>query len=399
MKLLTEIREDSPAGENDSQEGGFSIVRQKEKSQIKRTISLIGQFTARIGLSERRKDARVPPRNLTASYWMGLERKQVKIKDISYTGIYLITGDRWSPGESLLLTLHGNDRKHGDSMPQVRFAAKVARMGHDGVGLTFVPEFIDVVDWLTVVSKATTLTSEDRGIRVFRMSLALAFLRRVSPVAEDKILKAITQGLNPERAEKALEIILRAHDILASQNATPSTGVSPDLILQILHEGSITNDQRVQRCWSGLLASSSVEGANENANFGLAVLLSKLDPVHIHTLSAACEKEMPTGGASRTIAIQPVPDSRDEWENTSGVRDIAEIECVLNRLSEIGLLDPSVKSSGQAPIQHAGLTPTSLGLELWTACNGTLDRTEQNIVRRLIPGRETNGCRSKPNLL
>ena len=348
------------------------MVRPRKKGPFLRTISFIGHLGARYEWSVRRKGTRVPAHDMVVSYSTGMEQKRASIKDISLTGIYLITEDRWLPGEPLLLTLHAGNQSRLDSTPQVRLAARVVRLGEDGVALSIVPDHFDIIEWLTIMSKAAILTSEDRSVRAFRMGKVLAFLRQASPAAEDQVVRAITKGLDPERSERALEIILRAQELLESRSTTPRTGVSPDLIVELLQAGSITQEEQMQQCWAGLLATSTQEGSDENANLSFATLLSKLEPVHLHILKAAGQKVTPMGEEAGTITSQPLPSAIDEWRKLTEAGDVADIEYALNRLNELCLLEPTIELGGLASSQHVSLTLTSVGLKLWAACNATV---------------------------
>ncbi|MGD0347353.1 MAG: PilZ domain-containing protein [Terracidiphilus sp.] len=61
-----------------------------------------------------------------------------KVRDISATGLYIITNERWYPGTVIRVTL--TDRNQPNRFRSITVHAKTVRWGSDGVGLGFVLE-------------------------------------------------------------------------------------------------------------------------------------------------------------------------------------------------------------------------------------------------------------------
>ena len=64
------------------------------------------------------------------------------IRDLSSTGFYLLTEERWYPGTLVLMTLQGSeDAAENADRPEhsISVQAMAIRQGKDGVGLQFVP--------------------------------------------------------------------------------------------------------------------------------------------------------------------------------------------------------------------------------------------------------------------
>jgi hypothetical protein len=76
---------------------------------------------------------------LCAYYWDGGRAVTGDVKDISESGAYVVTSERWYPGTILRLTLHfetaGTDVK---SPASITVPCKVVRHGQDGMGISFV---------------------------------------------------------------------------------------------------------------------------------------------------------------------------------------------------------------------------------------------------------------------
>jgi len=78
---------------------------------------------------------------LVAYYWDGAAPKSHTIQNISSTGFYLVTKERWLPGTMVTMTLQRTDMAHENSgtEPHISVLSKVVRLDDDGVGFTFVP--------------------------------------------------------------------------------------------------------------------------------------------------------------------------------------------------------------------------------------------------------------------
>ena len=343
-------------------------------------MSFIRKITARIGLGERRKDGRVPVRGLDVSYWTGLEQRRARIKDISPTGIYLLTHERWLPGTSVQLTLQRKGFLDHVSRPQVRLRARTVRLGDDGVGLKFLHEHINDADWIKLMGRATTLVEHSDGVYLFRFTKALAFLLHFAPAGESRILKLITEDLVRERAERAIEIVLKAEEMLTAQGCAQRTGISPDLILRILEDGSKTHQEEMEQSWAGVLASSATEGSVDEDGMIYAELLSKLEASHILILAAGSACAMQMGWKPDSVLPQSLICTADEIKKITGKRDLAVIERDLHHLYELGLLELTVKEIPFTPIEQANITPTTLGMYLYARCSGQIGVSETSEI-------------------
>lgn len=68
------------------------------------------------------------------------------VKDISESGLYLVTEDRWPVGSDVIMTLRRTDGLHTQSRIPIKVKLRVSRWGSDGVGLSFVQADIEESD-------------------------------------------------------------------------------------------------------------------------------------------------------------------------------------------------------------------------------------------------------------
>lgn len=85
---------------------------------------------------EPRQSARESLEGLSAFFFTGGESVAHGVRDISPTGFYVFTEERWYPGTIMRMTL--TDRREPTAERSITVNATVMRRGNDGVGLAFV---------------------------------------------------------------------------------------------------------------------------------------------------------------------------------------------------------------------------------------------------------------------
>jgi hypothetical protein len=91
--------------------------------------------------SNRRRANRLPAPDLVAYYWTGGPPKAYKLGNVSGSGLYLLTEERWLPGTRVVMTLQkaGDGRSDSARSEEIsRVESEVVRWGEDGVGFRFV---------------------------------------------------------------------------------------------------------------------------------------------------------------------------------------------------------------------------------------------------------------------
>jgi hypothetical protein len=85
---------------------------------------------------EPRKGQRESLPGLAAYFWTGGAPIEHGVRDISPSGLFVLTDERWYPGTIVRLTL--TDRRERTAERSITVSASVRRWGNDGVGLQFV---------------------------------------------------------------------------------------------------------------------------------------------------------------------------------------------------------------------------------------------------------------------
>jgi hypothetical protein len=85
-----------------------------------------------------RKAPREQAPGLAAYYWTGGPPEAHDVRDISSTGLYVVTEERWYPGTLVLMTLQASALGEHVEERTICVHSRAVRWGKDGVGLQFV---------------------------------------------------------------------------------------------------------------------------------------------------------------------------------------------------------------------------------------------------------------------
>lgn len=96
-------------------------------------------FLLRLLRQEKRSAERRSLSGLVAYYWNGGPPVGRSVRDISLSGMYLVTTESWYIGTVIQMTLQETENAEDDSDRWIAIQAKVVRRDTDGVGLTFMP--------------------------------------------------------------------------------------------------------------------------------------------------------------------------------------------------------------------------------------------------------------------
>jgi hypothetical protein len=130
-----------PELEGESQRGGSNQPQAHEMSLIEPGIKAVRppkNWLERWWSPDPRKAPREPSPGLAAYYWNGATPKANFVRDISATGLYVVTEERWYPGTLVLMTLQRTDSGDEIAERSISVLSRAVRWGNDGVGLQFV---------------------------------------------------------------------------------------------------------------------------------------------------------------------------------------------------------------------------------------------------------------------
>jgi hypothetical protein len=321
--------------------------------------------------AKRQRAERRHANGLAAFHWDGTIPEQSLVRDISSTGAYLETQKRWTPGELIALTLQRKGPLARTPEHRFEVQARAVRSDRDGVGVSFVlPKGADLHLWESSLMTADEQNEPEDILGKFRTAAAISFLRRKCPAAAKAVRDLLREKLSNYRLQSAVEIALRAEEMLVFEPHNGKMIAHPSLVLRILENGSWAENERILEFWSGLLAISCSTQKDDLSNAVFVDLLSRLSAVHARIFAAACAKVVIAESKSEAVRVCPLICTADEIIQIAGSLDLVKIDGDLEQLAEFGLLVRSEKSRLLSHRHDADITPTNLGLQLYARCNG-----------------------------
>lgn len=335
-------------------------------------MKLIRKLGVNTGLAADRGGVRILASDLDASYPTGSGEKLVRVRDVSSTGLYILTDDRWAPGTRFTLTVQKWTLQQ-KAQPALRLEVRVVRHGKDGAGLAFVHEGIDAAIWSDLVRYALRRMAITDSLQMLCLSRALAFSCRICAAHPAQGLRLILDESTYETGSRSVEILVAAGDLVMRRQSRTRANVTPIVLRKILRSGARENQEIVRRCWAGLLAATALEAASDQESLSYAGLFSRIDSTQLRILAASCRRAALTTDDTGQISVQRSACSPEEIRRITGLKDLGRIGNDLDRLHDLGLMEKTIKADPFGVLHEANLTPTRTGLTLYALCNGRLE--------------------------
>jgi hypothetical protein len=304
--------------------------------------------------------------------WNGATLVQEAVRDISPSGVYIVTKERWQRGTLVTLTLQREGPLEMNAERRLDMQAKVARSGKDGVGLAFVLPKDDPASrqWETLRANLIEDWKPQDMLSLVRATEAISFLSQICPEGAEEIGQLLRGRLSNHKVAVAIEIVLKAHSQIAQEVATEGLHAETSLVVRILEDGCCTEEGWLKHFWGGLLATSCTTDGKDDLSRALVGLFSQLTTFPVRLLVVICTRATKVLAESGIVFAKALACKIDELTITTGSRG-QQVERDLQRLCELGLME---KQGAGASAMHSAnevlITPTSLGLQLFAHCNG-----------------------------
>jgi hypothetical protein len=320
--------------------------------------------------AERRRAERRSSPSLAAYHWKGAIPRQNSVRDISATGAFLLTQDRWEAGEIIALSLQRNGPPERENSFSVQ--ARAVRWDDNGVAISFVlPPGADLRLWQSPLKSAAEQNEPEDIVREFRVAQAISFLSRISPETRDSMARLLHEELSNYRLENAVEITLKAEKMLGGSVQVDHLHALPHVVTRIVEGGSWSSDDKwMLQFWAGLLAASCTTTGGDESSLTFIDLLGQLKAIHFRILSAACTKATKLITGPGAISTRPLNWKAADIMKFSGSHDLIKLDRELNYMSDVGVIAPREKSAFFQQMTDTTVAPTGLGLELYARCSG-----------------------------
>ncbi|MGA8085904.1 MAG: PilZ domain-containing protein [Terracidiphilus sp.] len=304
--------------------------------------------------------------------WNGSALTQEAVRDISSTGLYLVTKERWEPGTILTLNLQREGSLELDPARRITTQAKVARCGTDGVGLTFLWSKDDPESrrWETLLESLIEQTKPRDMQSLVQMVEAFAFLGRICSEGAEEIGEWVRTRASSHKVLNAVSIALKTENVLGLDLAGTRARVNPQVAVRILEIGSGTDEEWLHGFWAGLLITSISPDGRDTTNLEFVELFSQLTSIPIRIFTVVCTRATKVLSESGKVIAKPLACNMEELVATVGSRG-SLIERDLEALSGFQLIEIRAGSaSALLRSNEVYITPTTLGLQLFALCNG-----------------------------
>src|ERR1700757_2402971 len=95
-----------------------------------------------------RRAKRYPTPGVVAYYWTGGAPYSYQVGDMSATGLFLLTKERWAPGTLIQMTLQRQDGRINNSDSSICVLSEVVRWSDNGAGFNFIlSDYDNVLDY------------------------------------------------------------------------------------------------------------------------------------------------------------------------------------------------------------------------------------------------------------
>jgi len=342
-------------------------VLKPDSETIAASIRKLEKFvTPEADRAERRK-----VEQFAAYRWNGSDLTQDRVSDISSSGLYLVTQEKWQPGTILALTLQREGPLDPDPARRITTQAKVVRCGPDGVGLSFLWAKDDPRSrqWDSLLEALIAQTRPGDMRSLAQMVEAFALLGQICPEGADEIGEWVRTRASSHKILNAVAIILKAENLLYMQYDGQALQVSPQLAVRILEVGSETHESWLQNFWAGLLISSTSTGCQQSL-VEFVELFSQLTSIPVRIFTVVCTKAAKILSATADVSAKPLSCKLEELASTVGARG-PQIQRDLASLASLHLIDKSVPVSySLVTSNEISITPSGLALQLFALCNG-----------------------------
>lgn len=321
----------------------------------------------RLGYPERPRAERRTPSGFVARRGDSHASRPATIRDISSTGLHVLTEERWPIGELVTLTVEVEGSSEDPSEPQITLQARVVRHAEDGLGLSFaLPEGIDPNLWDVLLRNAVVLTNPKDVLHTLKLLRTILFLCRLCHDGANESILLLGGELDRPKTENAMEIAEDAEKLLALE-PDHKLRAHPDIVLSILRHGSWA-DNLTRKLWAGLLATSCTAEGTDQSNSAFVDLLVNVTDAQCRIFIAGCIRALQLMPGTESPPSARIIFTPEQLIRLTGMYDVSRIATDIAYLFNFGIIEKSFDFTSYLPAEKIDITPSRLGLELYKRC-------------------------------
>lgn len=335
-------------------------------------MSILIELMVKVGLLQRRQDGRRSTDDLEILYGPEKVRRKMQVRDISATGVFVLTRERLEIGTHRMINLRHKKATNTYAFPGVHLPARVVRQDDNGAGLTFAMSNRDARQWLKLMAVAASLAAADDIVGRFRIAKAISFLARACAPVAGEFARLMYTSMPSQRRDQLATIVNAAEEYLGHWKVCARNKVPSGVIYHVIVLASSAEGMLCQSLWSQLLATSWLTTSNDQQTLKFAEILWKLQQIDLEIFTAACHMTQAQNTAEEVYC------SATELCKIAKFSNLAIAEQHLNHLSDIGLLRRTIRPPECEKIERANMTVTSLGMEFYSRCCASSKRVAIN---------------------
>ena len=304
--------------------------------------------------------------------WNGSDLTCDMVRDISSSGLYLLTTERWQPGAIIALTLQREGPLDPDPARRITTQTKVVRCGPDGVGLSFLWAKDDPRSrqWDTLLECLIHQTRPGDMQSLARMVEAFAFLGQICPDGVEAIGDWVSTRASSHKVLTAVSIALKAMILLDRDPSSNPLSINPHVAVRILEVGSETHEEWLHYYWAGLLITASSSSGNDQAHLQFVEMFGQLTSIPIRIFTVVCTRSSKVQLHNGEVAAKRLSCKTEELASTVGARG-PQLERDLQSLASLHLIEKSAPNSpALLGSSETLITATPLALKLFALCKG-----------------------------
>jgi hypothetical protein len=335
------------------------------------TLKQWKSWVKKLGYGEKARAARRAPAGFTARLSHHPTSRPEPVKDISSSGIQILTRERWPIGDVVSLTVEVKRLADDQPEPRITLQAQVARHSEDGVGLKFIlPEGIDPNLWEALLTSAVLLEGPQDALYTLKVLRTVLFLTRICHAQARESILMLGGELDQHRSAKAMEIAHRAEELLDAEPDADKMRAHPLLVKNILRHGSWSAGLTTQ-LWAGLLATSCTLDGKDQSNKAFADLVVNISNTQCRIFLVACKRALELKAQSAGPNAPRVTFTAKQMVRLSGMVDEGRIGGDVAYLFKAGIFEKNFDFTSYIPAENFDITPTPLGLQLYERCKGS----------------------------
>jgi hypothetical protein len=320
----------------------------------------------KLGYPEQKRAERMPAATLAAHCDTELNHIDAGVKDISSTGLYLVTEKRFNTGEVVHLTLHAQGSGEDHSELEIAVEARVARLGQDGVGLSFVlPAGLDTNLWSVLVRNTVYLTKASDIAHMFRTLRTILFLCRLCQSGAEEAILLLGGHLDAARTECVFEIALGAEKLLATESNADKMRADSKLVAHILREGSWAHSVQQKQLWIGLFVNSCAVEGWDDSNLAFAETLINITPAQATIFIEGCNRALESMRETDTAPPHRIVLSPHDISELTHMYDLTRVATDVAYLYNLGVIDKLYDFTSYVETENFDITPSSVGIDLF----------------------------------